>query len=292
MRCAIAKSSPQSAIQPSAKAQLELVRVATPAGARPARPARPLSPADVRRLGDTIRALAHGRKNSLHYYREVAKRVADELYDGNLAAMRSEGSNIEGESTFNAIARELSGTIKKTTLHRALWAYEVRETTPVYVLSDDMDADGVPTLDPIIAAGRPGVPTLERVSLDLLDRLGVSHLYEVRCLDREVRSLLLSRAVHAGWSVRRLRHEMEAMTGTPRRARVPAVLRLLGELGNVPATLDVSPLTTLSERDARRYQAIADKLHDLVRRAQEALAMPKPAKGARVMRYSGRRMRA
>jgi hypothetical protein len=220
---------------------------------------RPIASTDRNRLTAAIRALSRGRTSSLQYHMAVAKRVVDEVYGGQLEALRSEG---ERGPSFNGLARDLAGTISKTTLHRALWAYEVRTTTPIF-------------------AGRTnGVPTLERVSAAELERLGVSHLYEVRGLITSLRSHFLSRAFCGRWSVRRLRREIAAQTNRPERAQVPEVLELLGRFGDFPKTMDVTPLASLSDTDARVYQCIANKLHDLVLRAQAALAMRETAKPA------------
>src|SRR5690349_10377304 len=76
---------------------------------------RPLRTSNLRRLADTLRALARGRKNSREYHLEVARCVIDELYGGKLEALRSEG---EESPSFRELARDLGDAIKKTTLHR------------------------------------------------------------------------------------------------------------------------------------------------------------------------------
>lgn len=264
----LAESSLKSGVSARISAKPVLVLV-------PDREPRPLGACDLRHLADALRALARGRTNSLHYHMEVAKRVVDEIYGGNVEAFRSEG---DGPS-FNELARNLQAAIKKTRLHRALWAYEVRETTPIYVplvAPDAVPGDtGVPTLEQLILA--PGVPTLERVPFDLLERLGVSHLYEVRNLATPLRSDLLSQALHARWSVRRLRREIDARTSRPERPSLSPILELLRQLGDVPATIDLTPLRALSEADTRLYQAIADKVRHLLLRSQDVLAKRVPA---------------
>lgn len=251
-------------------------RTGVPASKKPALEPRPIATAYLRRLVAALLALAQGRKNSLDYHMGVAKRVVDDIYDGKLEAFRSEGA--DGPS-FRDLARDLSGAITKTTLHRALSAYEVRETTPVYVVPDAVpgvsNATGAPTLEQLILAG---VPTLERLSPDERDRLYTSHFYEVRGLAIPLRSDLLSQAVHGRWSVRRLRREIEARVGSP--SRIPRILELLRQLGNLPATVDLTPLASLSKADALHYRCVLQKVDDFALRARAALQKSAPAKGS------------
>jgi hypothetical protein len=181
---------------------------------------------------------------------EVAKQVVEALYGGSLEALRSEG---ELGPSFNQLARDLSSTIRKTTLHRALWAYEVCQTTHL-----------------------EGVPPVERVNLT------VAHYYAVRTLSAELRSQLLSEAICSRWSARRLREEVAARAGaSPRQPSTGQIFELLQRVKELrPAQIDVTPLTGLSDAEARRYRAIAADLQGLMLRAETAFAERHTATGA------------
>lgn len=221
-------------------------------------PATPLTRTGILRLTTALRALARGRKSSTEYHMEVA-RVFREFYGAKLEALRSG----EGPS-FSDLARDLRGTIKRTTLHRALWAYEVRETTPVYKM-----------LAAAAAAGPVVVPALERVAIrsDQRERLKVMHYYAVRAFDTDRRSELLSLALHHGWSARRLEIYVAGFTEKNLRPPLPVIFKLFQRTHELrPKEIDVTPLGRLGDDQVEVYRAMVSEVEALVIRAKAALA--------------------
>jgi hypothetical protein len=247
----------------------------TQAGAPDRARATSLTRAGIHRLATAVRALARGRRNSTEYHMEVAS-VFRDLYGERLEALRAG----EGPS-FSDLARDLRHAIKRTTLHRALWGYEVRESTPIYKVKPGGPAT-LPAGPATLPAGPAAIPTLERVLVRPAERerLTVTHYYAVHAFDTAERSELLSIALYHGWSGRRLQAEVAALTERERPAPVAVIFKLLHRTCELrPKEIDVTPLGRLPDSQAEVYGTMVSELEALVLRAKAALAERRAAPG-------------